>query len=328
MNTRWPARRRALVVATLLVASFPLLAQSNRASAQWVVRRNAAADAWFHALAMIGVDGPGPLAFYSADYRSAVLQQKLQRRARPTLLDRNAPALRRSIAEDSAFEVLHFLPLYVGARDPAELIAVVRSVARGGPPPDANGEIVAALRSLLRSDAERSALSLLADAVEDEWRGFLQPSRASTARADDAVVARLDMSWSARFAPALDGFLARSDMTRGEIWIVPSVGAEGRIASTSLRGRRTIVVVGLNAEAELPNAPLLAAVRELCFPLVTAMMIARARDAKSTVGEAARESSSAASACGASLLDQGAPLLAGDFRRMYAVPQARVIRPH
>lgn len=318
----------AFAVATLLVAATPLFAQGAGISPQWTVRRSAAADAWFHALALLDVDAPGPLRFYSADYAASERRAKRQHRGRPTLLDRTAPAIRRAVLADSAFEALHFLPLYVDADDPTELIATVRSVASGMPAPTGNGGFVTALRALFATEKQRATLSLLADAVEDEWRASLQQERASSARADEAAAARLNAAWNARFAPALAGFLRRTAMTRGEIWIVPSIGEEGRITTTTARGGRTIVVVGRNAGAPVPDAPLLAAVRELCFPVITAGIESRDRGMTRSIADAARENSNAAAACGASLLDQTAPLLARDFRRMYPAPARRVARPY
>lgn len=337
MRRRRPrARRVALLVlaALLLVANAPAraLAQPERARparARWVVTRDAFADLWYHGLAVIGADGYGPLPLYAAAYRSDVRTVK-HRRGSVTRLDDAAAELRAELRADSAYEVLHFVPAYFVGEDPVAVLAALRRAATAGvaarPGSGTLDTRAAAVAGALPSARERRSLLALLDLLDDEWRAFVRDDRAG--RAPDAIaVARLQGEWDRTFAPPLAGWLDVVGGGRGGvIVVVPAVGAEGRIVAGA-GARRAVVVVTADVSSAGPTGPLLAAVRELAFPLLDALPSAAVASAWGDGADrvaASRARDVAAVRGGALLLEGTAPALAARYRRFYleAAPSA------
>lgn len=329
------ARRVSLLVlaSLLLVADAPtrVLAQPERARparARWVVTRDAFADLWYHGLALIGADGYGPLPLYAAAYRSDVRTVK-HRRGSVTRLDDAAAELRAELRADSAYEVLHFVPAYFVGEDPLAVLAALRRALAAGVAarPGSGGTLdtrAAAVAGALPSARERRSLLALLDLLDDEWRAFVRDDRAG--RAPDAIaVARLQGEWDRTFAPPLAGWLDVVGGGRGGvIVVVPAVGAEGRIVA-SAGARRAVVVVTADVSSAGPTGPLLAAVRELAFPLLDALPSAAVASAWGDGADrvaASRARDVAAVRGGALLLEGSAPALAARYRRFYLLAAA------
>ena len=307
----------AWLVAALCVTTVGALhAQPDPArgrETRWIVVSDPATDLWFHTLAVLGVNGPGTLPFYNPDYAQAVGEEKSHRGIGATKLDREAVQLRRSIMSDSAFEVLHFLPLYLDRTSPEALPRVVREIADGNRPTAVPEEVAAALRSSLSSRAQRAVLVDLADAIDDEWRAFYA---GSALRATVVAERRrgLQTRWDEFFSPRLVPVFRAIGVERGVLLISPPLGAEGRVVNLGAAG--VIVAVSDRRDDAAPDAPLLAAIRELCFPLLQHIRdvdpIARAHGARG-----ADESSRAAVQCGAQLVDSLMPSSASEYRALF-----------
>jgi hypothetical protein len=124
---------------------------------QWIVASDATTDLWFHSLAVLGLNGPGTLPFYDTRYAQRVSDEKARRGIAPSRLDRDAARLRRAIMADSAFELLHFIPLYLDRMSPEDLPRFLRHAA-ANPTALAPEEMVRLVRSSLPSSAQRAVL--------------------------------------------------------------------------------------------------------------------------------------------------------------------------
>ena len=304
----------ALALHIAAPASVTGQAQSARlGEPQWIVASDASTNLWFHSLAVLRVDGPGTLPFYDTRYAERVNEEKAQRGIAPTRLDRDAVRLRRAIMADSAFELLHFLPLYLDRMSPEDLLRFLRHAATNpaGQEPD---EVARVVRSSLPSSAQRAVLVDLADAIQDEWTTFSKDAAATRAAADNARRRALQSRWDEVFAPRFADVFRVIGISRGVLLISPALGAEGRVVNLGSAGM--ILAVSDWSGAPAPDAPLLAAIRELCFPLL--QHVAHIDDAaKAHAARSADESSRAAVRCGAQLVDARLPSAGGDYRALF-----------
>jgi hypothetical protein len=312
VSTRW-ALAVALQVSTMTAVH--VHAQAVRATeTPWIVASDAATDLWFHSLAVLGVNGPGTLPFYDAGYARTVSREKAGRGIAPSVLDRDGERLRHAIMADSAFELLHFLPLYLDRMSPEGLPRFLRQAAAPNPGPLAPQEVVTALRSALSASVERAVLTDLADAIEDEWQTYFEGYVSSQATARLARRSVVQARWDERFAPQLAPVFRVLGVSRGILLTSPSLGPEGRVVSLGTAGM--IVAVADGGGIASSDAPLLALVRELCFPLLQRIAaidpIARAHAARG-----ADESSRAAVRCGAQLVDTLMPSSSTEYRALF-----------
>ena len=264
-------------------------AQQNAVTQAWSVVRDPFTDLWFQTVAETGFDGGDPLRLYAASHPAG------GQTAAP------GSTLSRRLERDSAFEVLHFVPLYFSAADPGETLEALRQAADG-----------AALARTPTSGAAR----LIADALptrpeRDALGAILSTAKATLGR--DVVQYRtqlslrsLDSAWQSVFLPALRPVLGALGIAGGTIVVSQPVGADGRIVRHP--GGRVSIVVGRIPESRDPLAPLLAAVRELAFSLVRTMAVPTTNE---------RTNSIVATRAGALLLDVLAPQLANRYRSAF-----------
>ena len=309
----------AAAISLAPVGTLTAQSASGLRDTRWVIVSDPATDLWFHTLALIGVDGPGTLPFYSADYAASVAAEKARRGFAPSTVDRNAPHLRHAIMADSAFELLHFFPLYLDRTAPEDLPRVLREIAAGSGAMRMPADVLSALRSSLSSKEERAVLVDLADALADEWRTFYADQTARRAVSLSARRRALQARWNEFFVPRLSDAFRAMGIDRGVVLISPPLGLEGRVVN--LGGAGTIVAVSDPGDGIAADAPLLAAIRELCFPLLQHIRdvdpIARAHAPRG-----ADESSRAAVQCGAQVVDSLVPSSAGEYRALYLPARA------
>ncbi|HTJ22378.1 MAG TPA: hypothetical protein VL383_08275 [Gemmatimonadaceae bacterium] len=313
---RLSRRRSAAVLCALLATAAPSNTRGARAqgparhlaSRSWTVARDPFVDLWFHALATVGYEGFGPLALY--DVRDAE-RTRVEKRSMgvSTTLDRKAVELRAAFAADSAFEILHFVPLYFAGQDPDRALASLRrALERTNAPDDATARLIVSSLPLAR---EQANFRTFVDAVDDEWKSFLRQSRALHS-VDDARSAReLQLAWESRFARPLAWYLDAMGLTRGTIIVSPAVGSEGRIVRDA---DGSAVVAVSSARRNTTIAPLLMSVRELAFPLLDRLHTRPDRPARVA---AARARDAAAVRAGALILDASDTVLATEYRRLF-----------
>lgn len=274
----------------------------------WAVARDPFVDLWFHCLALAGYEGYGPLSLYDQRYAARIREQK-QRAHVTTMLDARGSELGAAFARDSAFEVLHFVPLYFLGRDPRLALSELRRAVES---PAAASEPARLIAATLATPRERAVLLSFIDAADEEWTAFLRAEWAARAESDRRAVRELLAAWNDRFAPLLDGYLGATKLERGVVIVSPAVGGDGRFVRAT--GGLTVVVVSSD-RSDVAYAPLLAAVGELAYPLLDELR-SPLTPATSRVS-AARARDAAAVRAGALLLDAVDSRLAAEYRRHF-----------
>lgn len=257
------------------------------AAAQWRVASPPAAASWFHLLDSLGVAGTGAFRFTASG-------------------GERATDLGRTLSRGGRYDILHFVPLYYPSAGTAALADALMQAAGTAPPSAPRAQfLVGALRQALPSTAERAPLAVLADGLR----------RAAARRVSPDTLDALQAHWNRALAPALAPFLHDQQLDAGLLWVIPALGPEGRLFS-GVAGDRTDNIVAVAANPAGGNGPLYAAVRELCFPVVSRAAEASPefkRTARSPA-DAARRTGVAAVRCGAELLDRVAPAEAEPYR--------------
>lgn len=290
-----------LVALTTVLSASPALAQGALAQGGgWRFAAPQGARAWFAVMAGARVDGVGPLPYYRGRQAAVVVPDSVRRR----------------IATDASFEVLHFLPLYLPNGDARLVAGALRAAASGRELPVGNPAAfaTAALRSVLPRDDQRATLAVLAGTVE----------RAAASLPAAPSVSELQRRWDTAFAPRLAPYLSAQRLDGGIVLVAEALGPEGRIfAGRPDDGTDNIIAVtAAAARATTADATLFAVVRELCFPLVT-RLASSDRSGGTTREEQAARASLAAVRCGERLTARALPELAAEYRRQWLILAGR-----
>jgi hypothetical protein len=295
-------RRLTAVAVSLLSITPGLSAQSG-----WTVRSAPAVEFWFHAMAIVGLQGFGALPLYDPGYPAAVRSSRDARGVGPTALERQAPALRAAFEADSAFESLHFLPLYASTATPEQLLAT---------------HAAGLARSVLPARGQRAVLDRFLAAARDDLNSAWAAERRSRAPALNAELAAVERRWSGAIGPALRAYLGREGMTSGIIIPVAGLGTDGRFLAASRDGP-AVVAVQLPRDSTHAGDAAFFAVRELCYPAVRRALRAPGLVPDDRVA-AEGLSGRAAVRCGALLLDQADPSLGRAYRQAFLRAAGRV----
>ncbi|MGE5100447.1 MAG: hypothetical protein ACM3SX_10715 [Deltaproteobacteria bacterium] len=219
-------------------------------------------DLWFHCLALVGYEGYGQLALYDHQYAARVRADK-RRAAVATTLDIRADELHAGFTRDSAFEVLHFVPLYFVGREPRLALSELRrAVESPGNPTTTAARLVAAAMATPR---ERALFLAFIDGAEQEWSTYLREQQSRQAATDNRKLFELQTAWHQQFAARLSKYFVAMHLARVIIIVSPAVGSDGRFIRDAHGS--AIIVVSSN-RADMAEAPLLASVRELAYPLL------------------------------------------------------------
>jgi len=282
--------------------------------AQWVVRPSPAAELWYHAMALTGTQGFGALPLYDAGYPAAVRAERAKRGMAMTALERSAGEFRLAFEADSAFEMLHFLPLAAVSASPDQLL----------------GEVVPQVGyTLLQTPGQRATLDRFASSVRTEMSAW-RDERALRGGTMPAALAAIEERWTA-VAAAIAPYLARYQLTSGIILPIPGLGLDGRLVPSS-QGSPALIAVQLPRDPARAADAAFFAVRELCYPAVREAL-RQSGGQPADRREAEQLSGRAAVRCGAMLLDGAGPELArgyqaaflpggGDFSSAFPIPGA------
>ena len=263
---------------------------------RWTLAAPDAALAWFELLADLHLEGAGAFPFTAP------------RPVRDTGDAAPNGGLARALERSREFEVLHFVPLYHPSADRAALAEAIRAASAPTPraPTPRASLLVTALSQSLSSTARRDRLPELAAAL----------GRARPVAPAPAELAVWQRRMDETYAPALASWLRAEHLDSGRLIVSPALGPEGRIFAGTVDRLDNLVAVGSFPKDADPEAPLLAFVRELCFPAVT-----RAATGASGFSEgdprSARRASLAAVRCGADLLDRVLPSRAVAYRAFW-----------
>jgi hypothetical protein len=252
----------ALAALVMVAGAGPLQTLDAQEAATWRFRSDPFAELWYHGLALVGFAGFGRVPLYDASYAWSILSERRSRGIEPTTLERERGALQSAFTGDPAFEVLHFVPLYLAdvpvdvaldALDPL-------SVSSGGRADSRIAREVTALAEVIPLSDQRDHLSRFVRALREE-RAVLA---GAAARRLDVRASVLERLWSELTAGPLADFLAREGLEGGWVTVTPALGPEGRFLE---RPGGTVVVVGAGSDSE-PESVVGALVRELCYPAV------------------------------------------------------------
>ena len=298
----------------------------------WVVRPRAHVDLWFHSMAVIQADQPGPLGLYSADYARKIREVKQELGIYPTPLDEQAERFREDIGEAGELDGVHFVPLWFPRADPEQMLEALAAVANQDyrdPAVRTAGMGTGVQQMVFTFDkgGERSLLRRLVEAVRSEWdlfyRDYWQDGETLRAVRYDAI----QEMWDGLFAEKLAPYLETRRLTGGLIVPSPAIGPEGRIVELDdYDPQDQIVAVQLPLDTETPDASVFAFLKELCFLLIDdRRLISFISEEAVTVndlgddqrGELEDLRRTAAVRCGAYIMEFHAPVYAARYRRVF-----------
>ena len=311
----------AAIVAIAVATQSAAAQTAAAAQPAWHVQSAPDADIWFHGLAVAGFEGFGPLHMYDPGYASSVRAEKVRRGLYPTLLDRKAAYLKTAFERDSAFEIMHFVPLYFLARD-GELLDLMKGMARptvqaNAPAAKSRGDAVAAVGGVLRSERQRKLLFEFAEALDDERRVFYDDFVREASPQSLQSRESLAEFWNDNALPRLAAFLRILDAPSGLLIVSPALGSEGRsVRLGSGPSALTIVAVGMPRSGDSDRLTTVSAVRELCFPIVR-KAIGTARTTGMNRVAADRLSSIAAVRCGSHVIEKFMPSLLSTYQARF-----------
>ena len=311
-----------IIAAVLSVSAESLAAQesTDADSASWRVLPLPHVDLWYHGLAIVGFEGSGPDPLYDPSYRARVREVKGSLGVYPSALDRGSPDFAAAFQADSAFELLHFVPLYFASAGPDRMLSALARVAETGnatandPVAQFGASIVA---QLLPQERQRDVLLEFTRALSEEWTAWFEDAWTRSVLDRRVDLAALQSVWDQRFAGPLRPYLERHQLDQGALIVSPQVGLEGRVFSGSPADRTdNLVVVHLPPPGDQLEATLHYAVRELCFPSARLAMEAAEPMPMDRLAASAR-STRAAVRCGDLLLERVAPDEAAAYRRSF-----------
>jgi hypothetical protein len=251
-------------------------------------------------MALVGAQGFGALPLYDPGYPAAVRRERESRGVGPTALERQAADFRAAFEADSAFEVLHFLPLYTPTIAPDDLLtAAAPNLAAG----------------VLNTATERTLFDRFVSAVRGEWQAAYRPEYRDGAAALQTDLASVERRWTSEVEPAIRAYLERERLPSGIILPIRGLGPDGRYVPGSKQAPAVVAV-------QLPRDPTHAgdaaffAVRELCYPVVRKALAAPGLLPDDRVAAEAL-SGRAAVRCGALLLEATAPALGHGYREAF-----------
>jgi hypothetical protein len=276
---------RGVMLVLMIGASHPAAAQ-----ARWRLTHSAAADRWFESMARLRLSPGGSLPWYGPT-RGAV------------------PSWQPAAARAITLEVLHFAPLYYPSASPSEFTSAIRAGASGATAPTARASfLVAVLSATIVAPTDRALLASIGVFAE----GSATPTGVSAER-----LTALQAIWDSVYAPALVPFLRTRKLEGGLLMVVPALGPEGRIFEGHPDDTSdNVIAVTDGARSTIAEAPLLAAVRELCASLVTTTLD-RAAAAGGPIHNAAA-ATRASVRCGAKLIERALPSRVESYRLLWS----------
>jgi hypothetical protein len=288
----------------------------------WHLRPAAQTNLWFHTLAVIAADQPGPLGLYSAEYARRIRDVKQELGVYPTKLDSLAGELREDIGDArGVMETMHFVPLYFPQADPETMLAALKAVSRRNArdealnSPDARfGGSYLAL--VMEQGGDRGLLGRLADVAKNEWEVFYRGYWEENLPEQEARIAEMQDMWDTFIAPQLGSYLERERLDAGLVMPSPALGPEGRIVEFEefQRGDQ-VVAVQDPLDAEGVDATVYAFLKELCFLIIDDRALVAGRPVADRELDDLRRR--AAVRCGAMLLGFYAPTLSARYRRVF-----------
>ena len=244
----------------------------------WIFSSLPATDLWFHGMAVVDPFGPGPLPLYDTGYPNRVRRAKEAAGVFPTALDDRAGYFQGAFRRDPAFEILHFLPLYFAGAGRTEVFTALELIAMqptGIPraPSQRTALGMAAVGSVLTTQAQRTILGEFIAVLRAEWDGFFQSYWQEAGGATGELETTLQALWGDRYQPALGPLLAGLKMNGGTVTLSPALWTEGRVfAGVPQDPMDNVLVVARPTDVGNAKEAVYSMLRELSFPLVRQAM--------------------------------------------------------
>ncbi len=295
-------------------------AQARETEPGWMIRTGSHIDLWFHGLAVISADQPGPLGLYSAEYASRVREIKQEKGLYPTKLDSLAPKLREDIAREQTLDVIHFVPMYFDEESSAEgmldaLDALARRRVQDAELLPQTRVGVYRIAPAFVSGGSRRLLQNLTEALKNEWEVFFREYWDEVTEAQETRYDAIQSVWDSLFVPALRPYLERRKLIGGSVFPSPALGPEGRIVDgneTDPRDQQVAVQMPLSTQG--PEASVFAFLKELCFLLVDPRHLGVSDENEQEFEDLRRR---VAVRCGHLVLQFYAPTLTSTYRRVF-----------
>jgi hypothetical protein len=201
-------------------------AQSVSDQPGWIIQTGEHVDLWYHGMAVISADQPGPLGMYSADYARRIREIKQERGLYPTKLDSIASDLRDAIRDDDV--QVHFVPLYFENTGALSMLDALRAIARRRPGdtelvrPEARVGVFR-LNPAFMEGRSRRFLEEFVDALENEWEVFYSEYWEELTAQEEGRYDAMQSIWDSLFVPALGSYLERKRLSSGSVFPSPAL---------------------------------------------------------------------------------------------------------
>ncbi|MEE8135118.1 MAG: hypothetical protein V3T56_08665, partial [Gemmatimonadales bacterium] len=285
----------------VVVDDFPGLPTSG-----WMFRPRATADLWYHALAVIAADQPGPLGMYSADYANHIRDVKRELGVYPTRLDSLTADLNKLANGGGDRDMIHFMPIYFPDKNVKEMLNALLTprhtdvVRAFGRQPDGRTQ---------------DAIRQLAEVMVNEWEVFYRDYWNAQVEANRDRYAAVQEYWDRVLGPILTPYLEERRLQGGLVMPSIPVGPEGRIINPDpFDGRDQVVAMWFPLTANTPEVSNFFFLKELCFLIVNDNAYGRFGVGTQEFDDLRR---TGAVRCGAMILDEYSPVLALQYRRTF-----------
>ena len=300
--------------AGIVLGSMAAPADGQEREGDWVLRVDPQVDLWYHGMALVGYQGTARLPLYDLGYARHVAQSREAEGSGPTPLVARASALRPVLEADPAFEVFHFLPLYLVPASIPEAMDALRALAGGRGDghhdhPGGGHGAVAGLGAVLSAPHHRRALDEILSGLQAEQ------DRLPGLPTHDPRTSGLGAAWAELTRGSFGEYLDREQLNSGEILLVRALGPEGRFLHRD--GSHGLVAVGARADTPV-DVVLGSVIRELCHPPVRRAL----RSFESRLGTrsmAVDVSARTVTRCGELLIREHAPHLLSSYQSRYGV---------
>jgi hypothetical protein len=313
----------------------PTISQEVIGQTPWPVKTRYVVDLWLHGYAMLSADTSRTPPF-RRDYRDAMIVAKNSRniltqldqnaeilqhglRVNPQLIDGARLALREGSWEEMGNDIAAFLTSNEDSASGKKRPSVLSTWKRTPRTSEETTDMMAALGSVYRTDADREWLKMFALSLTDEHSKFYEQYWREQQRALRPVLAAVDTQFSQRYLKQLRSYLRGVQLQTGEIVLSLPLGGEGR----SILQAQHSIAIGFPSTADSSLVAVYELAHEVIAPVAEQAVRERISPAEFRAGIAAQLESPAKVRGGAMLLQRTIPELVAGYERYY-LAEARI----
>ncbi len=313
----------------------PTISQEVIGQTPWPVKTRYVVDLWLHGLAMLGTDSSGTPPF-RRDYRDEMIVAKNSRdiltqldqnaemlqhglRVNPRLMDGARLALREGSWEEMGNDIAAFLTSGDDSASGRKRPSVLTTWKRAPRTSEATTDMMAALGSIYRTDADREWLKVFALSLTDEHSKFYEQYWRERQRALRPSLAAVDTEFSQRYLKQFRSYLRGVQLPTGEIVLSLPLGGGGQ---SIFQGQHSIAI-GFPSTADSSLAAVYEFAHEVAGPVAEQAVRERIAPAEFRAGLGAQLESPAKVRGGAMLLQRAVPALVAGYERYY-LAEARI----